>query len=272
MTNRTAAGLWKPKCKQVQKMHYTRKELNAIGETALEDFRALICRTACGDAAPLPFPMPIDTFAALYLSLDVRYAPLSRDGNTWGVTAYADTVYHPCGAPKEACMELRANDVLLDDSFLDPLREKQLNARRRFTLAHECAHQLLYHLEPDEQQRACRRMYAKRRAYSFRELKTKEDWNEWQANVLAAALLMPAPEVGTVMDELSPRHRLPFVDGQFTWQALDILDRFCACFGVSRSAAEIRLRELGFVHDFAPQPVQATSGAVRPRAFYSIEE
>ncbi|MBO6054948.1 MAG: ImmA/IrrE family metallo-endopeptidase [Oscillospiraceae bacterium] len=253
-------------------MHYTRKELDAIGEAALADFRSLLCRTAGGSIAPLPFPMPIDTFAALYLSLDVRYAPLSRDGNTWGVTAYADTLYHPFGAPKETGIELRANDVLLDDSFQDPLREKQLNPRRRFTLAHECAHQLLYHLEPDEQQSACRQMYAESRVYSFRELKTKEDWNEWQANVLGAALLMPALEVGEVMHELSPRHRLPCISGLFTWQALDILDRFCSYFGVSRSAAEIRLRELGFVNDFSSGTSRDLSAVTRPGTFYSPGE
>ena len=30
---------------------------------------------------------------------------------------------------------------------------------------------------------------------SLRELKTREDWNEWQANVLGAAILMPQREI-----------------------------------------------------------------------------
>ena len=34
-----------------------------------------------------------------------------------------------------------------------------------------------------------------RTAYSLRELKTREDWNEWQANVLGAAILMPQREI-----------------------------------------------------------------------------
>ena len=234
-------------------MHYSRNELETIGEAALADFRRFLCRKTDGTIGGLFFPVPIDTFAALYLSLDVRYAPLSRSGDVWGLTAYADTVYIPEGCTEERALELRAGDVLLDDSFQDPCREKPLSDRRRFTLAHECAHQLLYRMEPDEQQHACRRMYSERRAYTFRELKTKEDWNERQANALAAALLMPASIVSFVMNQLSPRHRIPCFGGLFTPQCQEVIDRFRSIFGVSRSAAEIRLRQMDYLEDFSPE-------------------
>ena len=50
-------------------------------------------------------------------------------------------------------------------------------------------------METDKIQEACRRKYSARTAYSLRELKTREDWNEWQANVLGAAILMPQREI-----------------------------------------------------------------------------
>ena len=67
---------------------------------------------------------------------------------------------------------------------------RKLCGKRRFTLAHECAHQLLFHLESEDTKAACRKLYAERRTYSLRDLKSNEDWNEWQANVLGAAILM----------------------------------------------------------------------------------
>lgn len=85
--------------------------------------------------------------------------------------------------------------MLLDSSFIAPGNVRKLCGKRRFTLAHECAHQILFQLETDEQKEACRKLYAERRAYSLRDLKSNEDWNEWQANALGAAILMPQQEI-----------------------------------------------------------------------------
>ena len=47
------------------------------------------------------------------------------------------------------------NQVLLDDRFIQPTQIKRLCGRRRFTLAHECAHQILFQLKNDENKVAC---------------------------------------------------------------------------------------------------------------------
>ena len=41
--------------------------------------------------------------------------------------------------------------------------------------------------------------YSARTAYTPRELKTREDWNEWQADVLGAAIMLPQKEVDLAM-------------------------------------------------------------------------
>lgn len=79
---------------------------------------------------------------------------------------------------------LKANQVLLDLSFIQPGQVHALCGKRRFTLAHECAHQILFGMESDNDKRTHESKYAPRAAYSLRDLKTREDWNEWQANVL----------------------------------------------------------------------------------------
>lgn len=89
--------------------------------------------------------------------------------------------------------------VLLERSFLRrylPEREKQKNAhQRRFTLAHECAHQILFRLESEPVKNSLRSRYRHQQTYACRDLKSKEDWNEWQADTLGAALLMPRSAV-----------------------------------------------------------------------------
>ena len=101
--------------------------------------------------------------------------------------------------PISQVIPLKRNQVLLDSSFIQPGQVKKLCGKRRFTLAHECAHQILFQLESDEGKAACRKQYAARRCYSLRDLKTREDWNEWQANALGAAILMPKEEIGFAM-------------------------------------------------------------------------
>ena len=96
-------------------------------------------------------------------------------------------------------LALKRNQVILDESFIRSGNVQRLCAKRRFTLAHECAHQILFQLESEEVKASCEMKYSARTAYTPRELKTREDWNEWQANVLGAAILLPQKEVDLAM-------------------------------------------------------------------------
>jgi Zn-dependent peptidase ImmA (M78 family) len=119
--------------------------------------------------------------------------------------------------------------ILLDER----LESKSELHRRRFTIAHECAHQILARMEEDIS-----------RVYSFRDLQSAEDWSEWQANVLAAALLIPRQEL---MKELNTGRRpfKPTIYGK-RFNAMDyggvksLARKFC----VSLSAMIIRLKEI----------------------------
>lgn len=144
---------------------------------------------------------------------------------------------------------LRQNQVLLDDSFIRPGQVKQQCGKRRFTLAHECAHQILFQLESDEVKVSCKRKYAARTAYSLRDLKTREDWNEWQANVLGAALLMPQNEIDLAMWYFAQSKKLNCYEGRFVYHERLSLTLLCQALGVSKTAAIIRLRQLGYIED-----------------------
>lgn len=197
------------------------------------------------DGARLPRGTPIDQFARDYLGLDVSFAPLSPDGSICGLTSYADTEYIVEMDGIQRKIPLHRNQVLMDASFIQPFQIRKLCGKRRFTLAHECAHQILFQMETEEVRKVCQRKYSARTAYSLRELKTHEDWNEWQANVLGAAILMPQREIDLAVAYYARGRRLVSYDGTFAYQDRVALDLICKQFGVSKTAAVIRLKQLG---------------------------
>lgn len=136
--------------------------------------------------------------------------------------------------------------VLLDSSFIAPGDVRKLCGKRRFTLAHECAHQLLFHLESEDTKAACRKLYAERRTYSLRDLKSNEDWNEWQANVLGAAILMPQEEVELAMWRFASMNPIQNFEGWLLQRDKMIVNMMCETFGVSKAALLIRLRHLRY--------------------------
>ncbi|MCD8334946.1 MAG: recombinase family protein [Clostridiales bacterium] len=125
-----------------------------------------------------------------YLNLNVTFANLSQDGSILGLTTYADTQFEFIQTGCSRILPLKRNQIVLDSSFIQPGNVRRMCGRRRFTLAHECAHQILFQLEKDESKPTHRRAYAERRVHTPRSLKTHEDWNEWQANALGAAILI----------------------------------------------------------------------------------
>ena len=136
----------------------------------------------------------------------------------------------------------------MDESFIRSGNVQRLCAKRRFTLAHECAHQILFQLESEEVKASCEMRYSARTAYTPRELKTREDWNEWQANVLGAAILLPQKEVDLAMRRFSETP-LKNYEGRFSYHDHLTLCLFCRTFGVSKTTASIRLRQLGYMVD-----------------------
>ena len=173
---------------------------------------------------------------------------LSPDGSICGVTAYADTEYKITELGITRTLALKRNQVILDESFILSCNVQRLCAKRRFTLAHECANQILFQLESEEVRAACEMKYSALTAYTPRELKTREDWNEWQANVLGAAILLPQKEVDLAMRRFAETPLINY-EGRYSYGDHLTLRLFCRLFGVSKTTASIRLRQLGYMVD-----------------------
>lgn len=228
-------------------MILSQKQIEEIAVAITKDFNEFFFGKE--DKVRMARATPIDQFAKDYLGLDVSFIRLSSDGSICGLTAYDDTEYIIEEMDVRRTIPLKRNQVLLDECFIKPGQVRQLCGKRRFTLAHECAHQILFHLETDTVRDACRKKYSARTAYSLRELKTHEDWNEWQANVLGAAILMPQKEIDLAMWYFAADKPLVSYEGRFSYRDRLTLDMTCRQLGVSKSAAIIRLRQLGYMED-----------------------
>ena len=224
-------------------------DIEEIAAATISDFNEFFYKGGIPAMRTMPISTPIDQFASEYLKLHVSYTHLSSDGSFCGLTAYEDTEYTCEVDGVTRIIPLKRNQVLLDNSFIQPGQVRKFCGKRRFTLAHECAHQILFQLESDEGKAACRKRYSARRCYSLRDLKTREDWNEWQANVLGAAILMPKEEIDFAMWRFAPGRKLKNYNGWFPYMDRTALKLMCGVFGVSKTALIIRLRELGHLED-----------------------
>ena len=228
-------------------MILSHQQIEEIAAAVTKDFNEFFFGKEA-DEVRIARATPIDQLAKDYLGLNVSFARLSYDGSICGLTAYADTEYIVEKMGSSRTIPLKRNQVLLDESFIKPGQVRQLCGKRRFTLAHECAHQILFQLESEEVKASCEKKYSARTAYTPRELKTREDWNEWQANVLGAAILLPQAEVDLAMRYLADEP-LRNYEGRYSYHDHLTLCLFCRTFGVSKTTASIRLRQLGYMVD-----------------------
>lgn len=230
-------------------MILSQKDIEEIAAAVTKDFNEFYFGCSSEDTRRMARGTPIDQFAKEYLGMIVSFARLSSDGSICGLTAYADTEYITEEMGVKRVIPLRKNQILMDASFIQPGQVYKLCGKRRFTLAHECAHQILFQMESETVRSSCTQKYSARTAYSLRDLKTREDWNEWQANVLGAAILMPQKEIDLAMWYFAGGKKLINYEGVFAYRDKLSLTMLCQQLAVSKSAAVIRLRQLGYIED-----------------------
>lgn len=226
-------------------MILSHRQIETLGAAITLDFERHCASTSGSANDPSRNAFPIERFAEDWLGLEVSMTELSLDGSICGLTAYTDTEYNVLNGSSMRSIPLRRKQILLDSHLAGPLH----TGRRRFTLAHECAHQILFTLEDSATQNERQAAYAQRSSYSLRELKIKEDWDEWQANVLAAAILIPINKLKDVRCQMSQTKSLQCYGTKLDARSYADLDALCNAFLVSKSAMLIRLRQIGAVVD-----------------------
>lgn len=137
------------------------------------------------------------------LGYQIEYVRITKDGSILRQTSFGSiwtTIYD--ADMNEVFFLLDGHTILIEELLLATPRNI---GRKNFTIAHELAHQLINHLSPEMYGPQNRTFCDYRRS-----AKPVTDWYEWQADALAAALLLPLDAVrdGMVVCGLGEKMRL----------------------------------------------------------------
>lgn len=237
-----------------------KSDIEEIAEMYLWNFNPQILKE--------PMQTPIDEFLENYLKLDMDYKDITQDGSILGLTAFDNGFLNVYDSESKKIRNIyvKKGTVIIDNSLLTENQEGRYN----FTGGHEAGHWIL-HREMFRAKRdqfgfwdsingkevssiKCFKMsfenYASRRTF-----KTNNDWMEWQANYMASCLLMPKKIFKVVTSEIFKKFRINgdyIILGQdFKTDeiAVEIAKKISRVFGVSVTAASIRLSQLRFIRE-----------------------
>lgn len=199
-------------------------------------------------------------FATRFLKKQVRFDWLSNNGSILGLSVFTNGTRLPFYIPEENNLDWRIVDenTILLDRTLEQSMVVSIH-RPRFVLMHECAHQILHANYYKSQALKTNPMAA---AYSIQKSSESEnhardkkkswedlDWIEWQANYLAAALLMPKFMIDYVHQEsmalITYRDKVRLRYSEYlAFQSL--IFETARYFQVSPFVVRLRLESIGF--------------------------
>ncbi len=211
-------------------LHLSRKQIETIGCSVWHDYRYSI-------NWPLCEPIDMLQFAFKHLGLRHCYVRLSKSGGLLGLTTYQDTEIELWNEDKPTILFVPKNIMLLEEG----MKRDKNPGRLCFTVAHECAHQILSRMDDKTD---ITDLVQARRAYSCRNLDIVQDWEEWQANALAAVLLMPPEMILWRFKMIYGVKNFVRYGQRFNRITTAFINDCCAALSVSRKAFLIRLKEL----------------------------
>ena len=166
-------------------------------------------------------PFDVNAFAKDYLKLEISYCEFNPKDNIEGKRI--------------------GNQIQLDQRLNEPTRVGE----RNFTVAHECGHDLINWQDPNyvPDQTINYRIRSQRK-----ELKTENDFREWQANVVASCLLLRPCLVDWTMFTFARKEKIT-VFGGYTIHRIDryIIRMMAQYLGVSQECLCYRLDRLGYL-------------------------
>ena len=153
-------------------------------------------------------------------------------------------VRYECFAPESGIAGMRVgNEIILDEALL----EKGKEGIHNFTLAHECGHELI-NWQDESYQPHAQTNYRDANSRKRKRLETEEDFREWQANVVAAYLLMPPLLMGWCFFTFARMERIN-IYGEYYMTRKDrsIVNGMKDYLKVSKEALLIRLEQLNML-------------------------
>lgn len=182
------------------------------------------------------------TELAEMLGFKIEYVYITKNGSILGQTSAGKvwtTIYD--SNMKPLLFELDGSTILVDKRLNNP----KTAGRRNFTIAHEIAHQIINREYP--------RMYgAQNRTFcdyrrSVKQTKKINDWYEWQADVLAAALLLPMDALKDGMFMFGLGDKMKMLSRKYSENRYNLFCEMADYLQVSRTALSYRMEQLGLL-------------------------
>ena len=189
------------------------------------------------------------------LGLTIEYMHLSYDGSILGMTSFGELgvqVFE--NNDDEAFFFLDGKTVLVES---DLNYDNNLKGRKNFTLMHEGSHQIFKMLFPNDYgitEKSAGVHYYKATADTEKS-RIITDWEEWQANTLAAAILLPRCLIEKGMFLFGLGDKIECLNKIYypaVYERYAALSDFLGC---SKKALAIRMKQLGLLHkDYLDNP------------------
>ena len=180
------------------------------------------------------------------LGLNLEYEHLSLDGSILGLTSFSeygieifeddnsDSFYYLDGKTILVESELKSNS--------------SLKGRCNFTIVHECSHQVLKMLYPKNYG-----AISNNQIHFSKTEKTQKkpiiDWEEWQANVLAAYILLPQELIEKAMFYFGFEGKIQLLNKIFAPKEYARFSAMADFLGSSNQALVIRMKQLNLLEN-----------------------
>lgn len=221
-----------------------------ISRQSVEKIATEFLKKYCPEALETPMAVPIEDIAELEIGLDIDYVNIDKECNTLGVMVFSDgyVQLYDKDNDSDTAGFYKKGSLLVESA----LSEDRNRGRERFTITHEVIHWELHQLRfmilsyKDSSMSQAFRCPTEK-VYKPR---TADEWVEWQADNIAAAVLMPK--------EPFKREAKDMIDMYSTVYGFEdellrtcVIDRLADTFQVSKQAAGIRLDSLDLLRDRA---------------------
>ncbi len=176
------------------------------------------------------------------LGINVEHIHLSLDRSILGMTAYGNAWVHVYDEEYEDLYMDMDGKVIMIES--DLLMDVSMRGRYNFTVAHEVAHQILNMLFPLETgANAYVHRYVTRQEHAI----SPDDWEEWQANVLASFLLMPEILVRKGMFLFELGEKIPRLNKVYYPDTYNRFSNLADFLGTSKQALALSMQRYGLL-------------------------
>lgn len=218
-------------------MYYlSRKDLENIAEAIIGEYKNIYVpsRYLCYKVDP--------TELATLFGYSIENVSLSLDGSVLGQTSSGEiwtTIYEDDG--NELFFFLDGKTILVEKKLLSA---PNCIGRRNFTIAHELAHQFINKAYPNYYGLKRRTFCDYRRSIARPQI---NDWYEWQADALAAALLLPREVIEDCMFMFGLGEKMTILSKRFSPNKYYTFCQMADFLQVSKTALSFRMEQLGYL-------------------------